>query len=237
MVRSPTKQPSRPRGRPKDPTKRAAILDAARGLFLSTGINVTTDSVAAKAGVAKATLYANFPDKETLMVAVLRHETERMIMVESCEIVRDMPLRDALAGFGVRYLSFINDRNLTRWNSLIAASAAKHPDLPRRLFAAGPGRLQELLAEIIEQGVRRGELALADPAEAAGNLTGLWLGFEGMKISLLARDPYTPAELQSRAKTGVGLFFRLYGTPAHSSDVTDSARTRSAPRKRRRSLT
>lgn len=57
----------RQKGRPKDPLKTQAILQAARKLFLEQGLEVTTAEIARVAGVAKATLYANFSDKEHLM--------------------------------------------------------------------------------------------------------------------------------------------------------------------------
>ena len=54
------------RGRPKDPAKRAAILDAAEKLFLSQGFTGTSmDAVAKEAGVSKLTVYSHFSDKET----------------------------------------------------------------------------------------------------------------------------------------------------------------------------
>lgn len=62
----------RQKGRPKDPLKTQAILQAARKLFLEQGTEVTTAEIARVAGVAKATLYANFSDKEHLIEAVLR---------------------------------------------------------------------------------------------------------------------------------------------------------------------
>ncbi len=62
----------RQKGRPKDPLKTQAILQAARKLFLEQGLEVTTAEIARVAGVAKATLYANFSDKEHLIEAVLR---------------------------------------------------------------------------------------------------------------------------------------------------------------------
>ena len=51
-------------GRPKDPGKRAAILDAAKRLFVSQGFErVSMDQIAAEAGVSKLTVYSHFGDK------------------------------------------------------------------------------------------------------------------------------------------------------------------------------
>ena len=58
------------RGRPKDPAKREAILDAAKALFIAQGFAGTSmDAVATEAGVSKLTVYSHFSDKATLFAA------------------------------------------------------------------------------------------------------------------------------------------------------------------------
>src|SRR5882672_10663358 len=53
---------------------RQRILETADRLFYQDGIRaVGIDRVIAEAGVAKATLYAHFPSKDDLILAVLRH--------------------------------------------------------------------------------------------------------------------------------------------------------------------
>src|SRR4029077_20234673 len=74
-------EPKRGRGRPRDPAKLEAILDAAYDLFLDRGIAATPmDLVAERAGVSKMTVYANFQDKPTLLAAVFdrRRKTMRL---------------------------------------------------------------------------------------------------------------------------------------------------------------
>lgn len=52
--------------------KRAAILTAARDLFVRSGVDrVSMDTVAAEAGVSKATVYSYFGDKQHLFLAIL----------------------------------------------------------------------------------------------------------------------------------------------------------------------
>ena len=59
-------------GRPKDLAKRAAILEAAKQLFLEQGYQgVSMDQIAATAGVSKLTVYSHFGDKETLFAATI----------------------------------------------------------------------------------------------------------------------------------------------------------------------
>ncbi|HEX7915780.1 helix-turn-helix domain-containing protein, partial [Rudaea sp.] len=60
-------------GRPKDMEKRAAILDAAKQLFVKQGFEGTSmDAIANKAGVSKLTVYSHYRDKETLFAEAVR---------------------------------------------------------------------------------------------------------------------------------------------------------------------
>ena len=60
-------------GRPMDPEKRAAVLEAAKALFLARGYDGTSmDAVAQAAGVSKLTVYSHFQDKDTLFVEAVK---------------------------------------------------------------------------------------------------------------------------------------------------------------------
>ena len=65
-------------GRPKDMEKRAAVLEAAKNLFVSRGFEGTSmDAVAAEAGVSKLTVYSHFGDKDTLFKAAVQSKCEQ----------------------------------------------------------------------------------------------------------------------------------------------------------------
>jgi len=54
------------------PDRRNRIVDAARHLILRNGLRGTTmEAIARQAGIAKPTLYAYFPDKETIYGAII----------------------------------------------------------------------------------------------------------------------------------------------------------------------
>jgi AcrR family transcriptional regulator len=58
------------RGRPRDPQRRRAILDAALALVAEAGYDRTTvDAIATKAGVSKPTLYRRWPHGKSELVA------------------------------------------------------------------------------------------------------------------------------------------------------------------------
>ncbi len=151
----------RQKGRPKDPLKTQAILQAARKLFLEQGLEVTTAEIARVAGVAKATLYANFSDKEHLIEAVLRQESDLTISDHDFAQRHHLPLIEVLTAFGYRFVRFINQRELTGWDRLIASAAVRHPDLPGRFYAAGPGRAQQMRKR---SSPRRSKPVLYEPA-------------------------------------------------------------------------
>src|SRR5262245_64978283 len=52
---------------------RAAVVDAARTLFLRNGYSGTTmEDIAAQAGLAKRTVYNNYPDKDALFIQIVQ---------------------------------------------------------------------------------------------------------------------------------------------------------------------
>jgi AcrR family transcriptional regulator len=58
---------------------RQRCLDAARTLFAESGLDVTFDDVAAKAGLGVATLYRHFPNRDELLDTVLLERTREAV--------------------------------------------------------------------------------------------------------------------------------------------------------------
>ena len=90
--------------------KRAAILTAARELFLSDGFDRTSvDAVAARAGVSKRTVYDYFGDKQTLLQAVVDGVGQSLITTIGrilddtlAEPTEAIDLEDVLVTFAMR---------------------------------------------------------------------------------------------------------------------------------------
>lgn len=57
---------------------RALLLDAADQVFSEHGVHAALELVTAQAGVSRATLYRNFPDRDALMGALLERTFEKM---------------------------------------------------------------------------------------------------------------------------------------------------------------
>ena len=201
---------TRGRGRPRDPAKQTAVLDAARELFIQRGADATMEQVIAHAGVSRTTLYAYFPDKGALIEAMFARESRRIVSEAFAEEALHLPLEEALTGFGERFVAFLSDPEMLAFERLIAAFAAAHPTLAPRFFAAGPGRAQQILRRIVDQARDRGELVIDDVEAAVSDLIGLWQGFRRVEQSFGQRAPYAGDELRRFVARAVTMFLKLY---------------------------
>ena len=204
----------RARGRPRDPAKHTALMDAPRDLIVPHGPDVTMEHVLAHPKVSRTTLYANFPDKGALIEAMFARESRRIVSEAFAEEALNIPLREALTGFGERFVAFLSDPQTLAFERLIAAFAKAHPTLAPRFFAAGPGRAYDVLRAILAQASDRGEIAVDDLNAAVSDLIGLWQGFRRVEQSFGQRPPYQGDELQKVVARCVAMFLKMYAPAA-----------------------
>jgi TetR/AcrR family transcriptional repressor of mexJK operon len=201
-------------GRPKDAAKREAVLAAAGELFLANGLAaVSMEAVAAAAGVSKVTVYGHFGDKAALFEAVVRARTEGMAATLAGLRAQAAPLAEALPRFGVELMSFLTRPDILAADRLLAGEGHRHPELARRFFEAGPGRICAALGQLVADAAARGEIATADPRAAAEALVGLWRTTMMIELRLGLRAPPGPAEIEARVRRGVTLFLAAHAAP------------------------
>lgn len=203
----------RARGRPRDPAKCSALLDAARELFLKHGADaVTVDQVIAAAGVSRATYYTYFTGRPQLLAAVIARESERIVTDEAAYAYETADVREALTSFGDGLMWFLADPDTMRLEPLILHMRQHQPELATSFFAAGPRRVWDILERIIVAGSARGQLREVDPSQAVNDLIGLWQGCWRTEIMYGQRTVPGEQELQRRSRHAVDLFLRAYGT-------------------------
>ena len=81
------------RGRPRDPQRRRAILDAAMALIAEVGYDrMTIDAIAARSGVSKPTLYRRWPHGKPELVAdaIRERHAERVPMPDTGSLRGDL---------------------------------------------------------------------------------------------------------------------------------------------------
>lgn len=69
---------SSPTKRPDAATRRTQLLDAADAVFTAHGVNAPLELVVEHAGVGRATLYRQFPDRHALLLALMERSVERL---------------------------------------------------------------------------------------------------------------------------------------------------------------
>ena len=69
--------PSPPK-RPDAATRREQLLDAADAVFTIHGVNAPLELVVAHAGVGRATLYRQFPDRHAILLALMERSVQRL---------------------------------------------------------------------------------------------------------------------------------------------------------------
>jgi TetR/AcrR family transcriptional regulator len=85
------------------------ILDAARDVFEEYGARrANVDDVARKAGISRSTLYRRFPNKESLLAAVIDRETSAFLD-DLDRVAQDLPPQEAVIECFVRGMAMMRD--------------------------------------------------------------------------------------------------------------------------------
>ncbi|WP_041795278.1 TetR/AcrR family transcriptional regulator [Pararhodospirillum photometricum] len=170
-----------PRRRRKE-ARPAEVLEAALETFARKGFSATRmDDVAARAGIAKGTIYLYYPSKEALFEAVVREYLVENIARAEAALAHPAPthaerLRRAVGIMG----QVILDPRRAALPKLVLADGGMFPEIARFYRREVVGRGLGLLAGIVRAGIAAGEFRPVDP-EAAVRLfvspiliTALW---------------------------------------------------------------
>ena len=108
MSQEPSEKP--PKGVRADARRNEdAVLDAAKELFATSGIDTTVRDIAAKAGVGMGTLYRRFPKRSDLIVGVFRREVDACTAA-AAELASESPPGEAVARWLERYWRFLTTK-------------------------------------------------------------------------------------------------------------------------------
>ncbi len=155
-----------------DPHRRAAILAAARAVFLTEGYaDVRVTAIAARAGVAAGTLYLYFDSKEAIALALVDDVLARMHEhLAPCLAQLDTPA--GVAALVHEALAFASmEQHLMRLlpADVLLRKATTPPVSP----SPARRRLREALSRALAEGMRRGTIRSYDPAVLAEAVIGL----------------------------------------------------------------
>lgn len=203
--------PSGP-GRPKDPAKRQAILDAAKELFVRNGYASTSmDAVAAEAGVSKLTVYSHFTDKETLFSAAVVARCEEQMPALFDELNRDVPAQTLLLNVARGFQTLINSPESIELHRLMVTLGTQDPQLSQIFFEAGPQRILQETERLLSRLEKTGQLRFDSPKTAAEHFLSLIKGVCNFRLLVGCGEMPDAATAEAHVQEVVGLFMRAYG--------------------------
>ena len=195
----------------KKAQSRRRILESAREVFFRDGfMPANLDEVAEKAGVAKGTLYRYFASKAELYVAVLAHNGAIFEEKMRGSVDLTLPAAEQIRSTARFYFDhYVGNRDYFQifWaienQSVIGELPQGVVDEVSRLWA----RCLEILAEIIERGVKDGSFAECDSWEMANVLWTMANGLIQTETSSTRRK-LRRAPLEQTFEDAIRVFLR-----------------------------
>jgi AcrR family transcriptional regulator len=145
-----------------------ALLEAAKHVFATSGVDAPVREIAARAGVGVGTLYRRFPKRSDLVAAVFRREIDACV-ADVQKLAAEKEPGEALASGLMRYTRFVATKR-----GLAAALHSGDPAfdaLPVYFRTRFEPALQSLLETAAAAGVIRNDIVAYDLLRAIGNLS------------------------------------------------------------------
>jgi AcrR family transcriptional regulator len=145
-----------------------ALLEAAKRVFATAGVDAPAREIAAQAGVGVGTLYRRFPKRSDLVAAVFRREIDACV-ADVQKLAAEKAPDEALTAGLMRYTRFVATKR-----GLAAALHSGDPAfdaLPIHFRTRFEPALQSLLETAAAAGVIRNDIVAYDLLRAIGNLS------------------------------------------------------------------
>ena len=200
---------STPTRNPRGERRRAAILDAAKAVFIEHGYaNATLDDVIRRSGGSRATLYKQFGDKDGLFAAIISDLCAEM-MSRLANSSGQEP-QAVLLAFGRAFMAGLMEPSGLQLYRVLIGEAARFPRLAESVYRAGPAVAAGQLAKHLRRWIAEKRIRVADPDLAARQFLEMTKGDLHFR-ALLRLEPYpTQAEIDGCVRSAARLF--LEGT-------------------------
>lgn len=201
---------------PRVRRSRAAVLEAARTLFLRQGYAGTTmDDIAALAGLTKRTLYNNYANKEALFLQItadvtgFADEFVRQLRHERADGLTAATLPAALNELGTRLALAAVRAEVVALRRLLIGEARAFPALAAEYYDRAPGQVIDALAFRFAHLARVGLLQIQDARGAAAQFAYLVAG-ELLDRAVLTGTIPPSERIVAAAREGVRTFLARY---------------------------
>jgi len=196
---------------------RSRLIQAASDVFVEEGYRASIERIAAKAGVARQTLYNHFPTKADLFGEVVKQATAALLITLDGT---DDELRARLVRFSALYRRKVLSAEGLGFYRAMVAETARFPELSATFYRTGPGQTAGRLTGVLRAAMERGELRPAAP-EAAAHMLLAMLVESDRSYYLFSGEPLPDPDEASAARI-VDCFLRAFAPDASAADAGHS---------------
>ncbi len=155
--------------------KQAVIVDAARKRFAYYGFSkVTMDEIASDVGMGKASLYYYFPTKEILFQRVIKQEEDQFLDDIRSMIEQKILPCDMLRQYAAKRIEYF--KKLANLRALQFQQTAETRASFLDLFKDFQKQEVDLLRQILDLGMTKGEFSISDPGQSAEIIIQMFYG-------------------------------------------------------------
>ncbi len=171
-----------------------SILKAAEQLFGEKGYQgVSIEEIAKTAEVSKGLVIYHFGSKEELLVQVLRQGTTVLFAQLDTAIQNQETAKDKIRAVVEMYLTIASAGPALTRMAMIAVFEAAYSDSIRNLWLAFMEENLNKFAELIDEGISKGELKPVDSRLVTQLVMAM--AFEIMRLAALKQEPFHPHEV------------------------------------------
>jgi TetR/AcrR family transcriptional regulator, mexJK operon transcriptional repressor len=200
----------RARGRPRDASRLARVVEAAAKCFCEDGYEATSiDRIAELSGVSKVTIYSYFPSKRSLLKTAISDRIEREFAAVRWAQADPLAPQQTLTAIGAAFLRLVRSPDVIGLQRSLYGCMDLDRDVAEGLVEIGPERLLQSVAAFLELAVRHGSLSVPDPIRAADQFLSQFMGIAFIR-SLLGLAAPTAAEDALILEDGVRMFMSTF---------------------------
>ena len=218
---SPVTSTKQSKGRSKDPTKRAAILNAAGALFLENALgDISMDDVAKQAKVSKITVYNHFADKRDLLKTMIENKlNDNLSHSQYASLTGDDPLKE-LMSIATGFINIIYSKDGMNMYRTVMAESKRGEDIPHMFYYAALKPTHDLFKTYLTAMELHQDYSFPDKDLAADVFFSMFKGDRYMRqIAHISTDDQQ--DLATFAKQRVQLFLKLFKQPTQKVVLSD----------------
>lgn len=201
-----------------DDDRVSELLEVAAEVFIEHGFEgASTNEIARRGNCSKTTLYARYPTKEKLFLAVLERRMDLILSGFATTLRPELPIEQTLKEYGIRLLQLALSETQRGMVRVVNMESSRFPDLGKRFYELGPGRGVAILAGYMEEQIKRERLIKENPQVMAEHLMSLVTGGYVRWTMLGLPDNVSLKEKKQRVSAAVEMFLRAYSTRSGAS--------------------